>query len=168
MRVALVLAGLTAIVTAAPHAQLDPSDIPVSISATIPTSTLWLVPSTSLNIPVTLSTLLPTGLQCNFSTTRTTKRPGGGHSEPIPIFSRHCDCPLLATVAYPCYATDALARCNFEENHSWVCWTSAGFGCPSPTRTCSNLFSPTPITGKHPCELGRATLPTITPVAIRY
>lgn len=30
--------------------------------------------------------------------------------------------------------TDLQQRCNFEELHSFVCWTSAARGCPTPTR----------------------------------
>ncbi|KAF2678163.1 hypothetical protein K458DRAFT_423346 [Lentithecium fluviatile CBS 122367] len=55
-------------------------------------------------------------------------------------------------MAYPCYAYDALNRCIFEENHSLGCHFMNA-GCPSPTRTCANLFKPTPPTGKHPCDL---------------
>ncbi|KAF2795597.1 hypothetical protein K505DRAFT_10888 [Melanomma pulvis-pyrius CBS 109.77] len=171
MRISICLAALAALVAAAPHPQNQlPTDIPVSISATIATATVSVIPSTSLNIPVTTVSVpvLPTGLVPLNSTRSSTSKRRGGHSEPVPIFSRFCDCPLLATIAYPCYATDALASCNFEENHSWVCWTSANFGCPSPTRACSDLFKPTPVTGRHPCDLSPPTEPTITAAAIRH
>lgn len=101
MRSSIFLAALLTIVAAAPHPQNE-----------VPTPTLSVVPSTSLNVPITsalIPTLLPTGLYPANSSTSSTSKRRGGHSEPIPIFSRFCDCPLLATVAYPCYATDALA-----------------------------------------------------------
>jgi hypothetical protein len=101
MHLTICLSVLAAFVAAAPRPQNE-----------LPTPTLPVILSTSLNVPVTsvlLPTLLPTGLfPSNLSISSTSKR-RGGHSEPVPIFSKSCDCPLLATVAYPCYATDALA-----------------------------------------------------------
>ncbi|KAF2875098.1 hypothetical protein BDV95DRAFT_591831 [Massariosphaeria phaeospora] len=166
MRIPTCLAALAAFVAAAPHPQVEPG---VSISATIASPTVAIPFSTSLNIPVTatLPSLLPTGLP-HFNGTSTSRR-RKTHWEPIPIFSKSCDCPQLATVAYPCWAAGALQRCNFEELHSFVCWTSANFGCPSPTRACSNLFTATPLTGRHPCEIGPNTavdLPLITAAAV--
>ncbi|KAF2448187.1 hypothetical protein P171DRAFT_207482 [Karstenula rhodostoma CBS 690.94] len=147
----LVLATL-ALAAAAPHAH--PQDAPTS---TLADPTIALPPSTSLNVP---TTLLPTlSVPGNLSTTNPSKstRHHFSHWEPIPIFSSACNCPSLATVQYPCWATDTLQRCNFEELHSFVCWTSAARGCPTPTRQCDKLYAPTPITGKHPCDLGQNT-----------
>ncbi|KAF2270264.1 hypothetical protein CC78DRAFT_197504 [Lojkania enalia] len=152
MQFAICFVGLIAWGAAVPHKQIEePSQIAVPIATSIPAPTLPVEPSTSLNIPVTTGFVLPTLLP---PPTTSTSRRRNPHSEPIPIFSKSCDCPNVATVAKPCWVTDALQKCNFEELHSWVCWTSANYGCPSPTRTCSNSFEPTPVTGRHPCELG--------------
>ncbi|KAF2650106.1 hypothetical protein K491DRAFT_683286 [Lophiostoma macrostomum CBS 122681] len=139
MRAAFVLAGLVALVAAVPQPQANPT-VPVPAS-------------TSLNVIVTgIPSLAPSGIFGN-ATTSKTHHP---HSEQIPSLMKPCDCPDVKTVAYPCWATDSLQKCNFEEIHSWGCWTSAAFGCPSPTRECSALYTPAPpiTTGKHPCDLG--------------
>ncbi|KAF2248478.1 hypothetical protein BU26DRAFT_335728 [Trematosphaeria pertusa] len=171
--ISLSLFALAALAVAVPYPQEEDPDVETSVAEPSPTfaitiadPTLPIPLSTSLNIPVTVPSALPTGeVALNSTSTRRRK----SHWEPIPIFSKSCDCPALATVAYPCWATDALQRCNFEELHSYVCWTSANFGCPSPTRSCDSLFQPTPVTGKNPCELGPNTggNPTITDAPVR-
>ncbi|KAF9737720.1 hypothetical protein PMIN04_003010 [Paraphaeosphaeria minitans] len=149
--------------SAVPHAHpqdavssVGPIPLPTPSIPADPTISIPL--STSLNVPTTLPTLLPTlSVTGNLSSRSTSTRHHFSHWEPIPIFSSACNCPALSTVAYPCWATDALQRCNFEELHSFVCWTSAARGCPTPTRQCDALYSPTPLTGKHPCDLGQNT-----------
>ena len=107
MRVFVCIAALAAFVVAVPHPQAEPTDIPISISATIATSTLPVIASTSLNIPVTVPSVFPTGI-VSFNLSSTSRRRNPPHSEPIPIFQKPCDCPDLSTVGYPCWATDAL------------------------------------------------------------
>ncbi|KAF1961581.1 hypothetical protein CC80DRAFT_499976 [Byssothecium circinans] len=156
MRLSLLSLALVGTVLAVPYPQ--EVTVPTSLPITVPVSTITSIPSTSLNIPITSTPIVPTsGL--NFSSSTRKKH---SHTEPIPIFSKYCDCPNLATAQYPCWATDPLQRCNFEELHSYVCWTSAARGCPTPTRACSALFRPTPVPGKHPCELGPINPPEHT------
>lgn len=104
MRVAIIVGVVAALAAAFPHPQGDDPTIedppeetedPVSATPTIP-----LPLTTSLNIPVTGIPTLP-----SFQLTSTSKkRP---HWEPIPIFTKQCQCSL-ATARYPCWATDAL------------------------------------------------------------
>ncbi|KAF2015394.1 hypothetical protein BU24DRAFT_461643 [Aaosphaeria arxii CBS 175.79] len=84
----------------------------------------------------------------------------------IPYFTDKKEAIALGASSYLFQKLRLSEKCNFEENHSWVCWTSANYGCPSPTRACSDLFSPTPVTGKHPCELGPGVRPEPTEVPI--
>ncbi|KAF2751456.1 hypothetical protein M011DRAFT_114865 [Sporormia fimetaria CBS 119925] len=86
----------------APHPQLE--EIPISPGLPLPTIPLPL--STSLNIPITAPTAFPSILP-PVNITWTSRR-RWSHWEPIPIFSKSCDCPNLATVARPCWVTDAL------------------------------------------------------------
>ncbi|KAF2107176.1 hypothetical protein BDV96DRAFT_673604 [Lophiotrema nucula] len=143
------------IAAAVPQPQDEPQETSSIVPSPLPTTllapTLSLNLSTSLNIPTTTPASIPTLVPAS---TSSTSRHRSLHSEPVPIFSKSCDCPDVKTVPSPCWATDALQRCEFEVLHSWVCWTSANYGCPSPTRACSELYTPTPITGKNPCELG--------------
>ncbi|OAL48205.1 hypothetical protein IQ07DRAFT_91497 [Pyrenochaeta sp. DS3sAY3a] len=160
MRVALILSALAALAIARPHPQesgepsipehSDEPDVPE-----LPTPTVSVPLSTSLNVPVTSLPSLPGSLSLpSFSLVSTSSSRRKPHWEPIPIFTKQCQCELK-TARYPCWATDALQRCNFEENFSFGCYMSAAGGCPTPTRVCSALFQPTPRTsGRHPCELG--------------
>jgi hypothetical protein len=106
--VTLLLASLAA---AAPHAHpqdASSSVAPVPLPTTITADPTISVPlSTSLNVPTTLPTLLPT-LSVPGNLSSRTSRHHFSHWEPIPIFSSACNCPSLATVQYPCWATDAL------------------------------------------------------------
>ncbi|KAH3944917.1 hypothetical protein HBI56_150200 [Parastagonospora nodorum] len=161
MRIVLLVGALAALATAFPRPQDDtpddtpdePSDDPATISLGFPTATIPVTLTTSLNIPVTES----------FEIVKPTKskRP---HWEPIPIFTKQCKCDV-ATVRYPCWATDALQKCNYEENFSYGCYMEAAGGCPTPTRACRDLFKPTPMTGRHPCDFGGSPppLPTLFP-----
>lgn len=102
--------------------------------------------TTSLPPVITSSASLPSSSSV-YSRSSRSRRP---HTEPIPIFTSKCAC---VGFSYPCYAYDALNRCIYEENFSLGCWFQ-NKGCPSPTRTCTQLFKPTPPTGKrHPCDL---------------
>ncbi|KAF2277785.1 uncharacterized protein EI97DRAFT_441083 [Westerdykella ornata] len=103
----LLLPFLPALTTATPQ-------LP-SPSLSLPT----ILPTTLVAIPITTaptSPSLPT-LTAAPNTTRawtwsrqtgTTSRRRWTHWEPIPIFSKSCDCPDVKTVARPCWATDAL------------------------------------------------------------
>ena len=113
MRLTLTLPlALAGTVLAAPA--LYPQDITVLptllLPITIPEPTSASVPSTSLNIPITSLPMMPTGGLGSTSSSSTRKKPI--HTEPVPIFSRSCDCPKLATMQYPCWATDALQVCS--------------------------------------------------------
>lgn len=135
MRVAIMLGALAALATAAPYPQEqqeDPEE-PVASSAPFASPTASLQLSTSLNVPVTsLSTALPSLLP-------TSTRSKNPHWEPIPVFTKQCQCNL-ATAKYPCWATDALQRCHYEENFSYGCYMEAAGGCPTPTRVvCTSL-----------------------------
>lgn len=112
MRCAVTLCFLAAVAAAVPHAQpqaaslapVDPVPLPSTIIAD---PTISVPPSTSLNVPTTLPTLLPTlTVPSNWSSSTT--RHHFSHWEPIPIFSSACNCPDLKTVQYPCWATDSL------------------------------------------------------------
>ncbi|KAF2187241.1 hypothetical protein K469DRAFT_725321 [Zopfia rhizophila CBS 207.26] len=135
MRYFITLAGLVALVSAVPQA---PTITPVP-TITIADPTISVIASTSLNVLTTSFPVVPTGLTPINGTS--TSRRKKSHWEPIPIFSKSCDCPAISKGNYPCWATDPVQSCLFEENHSWVCWTSANFGCPSPTR---ELPTPSP------------------------
>ncbi|KAL5461153.1 hypothetical protein PMIN06_002343 [Paraphaeosphaeria minitans] len=100
--------------SAVPHAHpqdavssVGPIPLPTPSIPADPTISIPL--STSLNVPTTLPTLLPTlSVTGNVSSRSTSTRHHFSHWEPIPIFSSACNCPALSTVAYPCWATDAL------------------------------------------------------------
>jgi hypothetical protein len=102
MRIAIFIAGLVALAYAAPYPQdselPDDDEEPESISAPFPTPTIPAILTTSLNIPVTTINSEP-------GRPTTSRKPP--HKEPIPIFSKACTCDI-ATVHYPCWATDAL------------------------------------------------------------
>lgn len=101
MRLAATLIFLTAFAAAAP---VDPVPLPSTIIAE-PTVSVPL--STSLNVPTTGATLVPTlSVPSNWSSSRT--RHHFSHWEPIPTFMSACNCPDLKTVPYPCWATDSL------------------------------------------------------------
>ncbi|KAF2821413.1 hypothetical protein CC86DRAFT_411103 [Ophiobolus disseminans] len=155
MRIAIIVGALAALVFAVPYPQElpDEDEATASISAPFATPTVPAVLTTSLNIPLT--TLIPDP----DTPTSSKKNP---HWEPIPIFTKECKCDV-ATVRYPCWATDALQKCNYEENFSYGCYMAAAGGCPTPTRTCKDLYQPTPRSGRHPCELGQNP-PLITSV----
>jgi hypothetical protein len=119
MRLTVLIAALVAFASAAPYPQdqEDPSedvpDDPEPISVPFATPTIPVTLTTSLNIPVTSSEELPTPVPDTDpedpETTTTTKR--NPHWEPIPIFTKQCNCDI-ATVQYPCWATDALQVCE--------------------------------------------------------
>ncbi|KAH7408514.1 hypothetical protein DE146DRAFT_629420 [Phaeosphaeria sp. MPI-PUGE-AT-0046c] len=160
MRIAFAIGALVALAAAAPYPQDDSSDDPkeepITIDLPFPTPTVPAVVTTSLNIPATTVPDLPD--LPDLPTKTRSKKP---HWEPIPIFTKECKCDT-ATVAYPCWATDSLQRCNYEEIFSYGCYMSAAGGCPTPTRVCKELFKPTPKTGRHPCDFG-GPRPEITP-----
>ncbi|KAH6877918.1 hypothetical protein BKA58DRAFT_85170 [Alternaria rosae] len=162
MRTSVLISALAALVLAVPYPQatdisIAPGATLISLSAILPISTTATPVSTSLNIPVTaLPTSDPNSDDDDDDDNEdpelsSSKRKP--HWEPIPIFTKRCQCQL-ATARYPCWATDALQSCHFEENFSYGCYMQAAGGCPTPTRICSNLFQPTPRPGPHPCELG--------------
>ncbi|KAH9868008.1 hypothetical protein IAQ61_007315 [Plenodomus lingam] len=132
------------ITTAIPYPQAIPTILPTLIT-NIPS-----LPTTPTPLPI------PTGPQSHSLNNTITKPPRptrskNPHLEPIPVFSKQCSC-ALATARYPCWATDALQSCNFEENFSYGCYMEAVGGCPTPTRNCTALYKPTPRPGPHPCE----------------
>jgi hypothetical protein len=101
MRIAFIASALTALAVAFPRPQddpttEDPSDDPDTISLPFPAPTIPIMLTTSLNVPVTDPLARPTSTK--------SKKP---HWEPIPIFTKACKCDV-ATVRYPCWATDAL------------------------------------------------------------
>ncbi|KAH8704568.1 hypothetical protein GQ44DRAFT_716523 [Phaeosphaeriaceae sp. PMI808] len=166
MRITFVISTLAALASSFPYPQdqENPNDetsselpsAPVTISIPFATPTIPTLVTTSLNIPVTQSLEPPLP-------TTSRKRP---HWEPIPIFTKECKCDI-ATVRYPCWATDALQKCYYEENFSYGCYMAAAGGCPTPTRTCKDFFQPTPRSGRHPCDFGHGPplitdVPTIT------
>lgn len=106
MHVLLYLTSFTALVAARPRPQDDPEDdpsIPISITEELPTATVPVIESTSLNIPITsLPSIIPTGIPGLNFTTSTSKR--AGHWEPIPVYS--CNCVTLSKPSYPCWAYD--------------------------------------------------------------
>lgn len=116
MRIAFAIGALVALAAAVPHPQddasNDPSEEPITIDLPFPTPTIPAVLSTSLNIPATelpdLSDLpaLPTKTR--------SKKP---HWEPIPIFTKKCECDTK-TVAYPCWATDSLEVSSRDDDQS--------------------------------------------------
>ncbi|KAL6704837.1 hypothetical protein ACN47E_007520 [Coniothyrium glycines] len=140
MHFAVILSLLVALTAAVPYPQEEgqPTD-QVSEEPDLASSTVPGPQTTSWEFPIT--------------DILTATRSRNSHWEPIPIFTKECKC-ALETARYPCWATDSLQRCHFEENFSYGCYMSAAGGCPTPTRVCSNLFSPTPLSGRHPCELG--------------
>ncbi|KAH7340037.1 hypothetical protein BKA66DRAFT_434888 [Pyrenochaeta sp. MPI-SDFR-AT-0127] len=151
MRIAVTLGALMSLTTAIPYPQEEaPTEAPEE--PMLPTPTVSIILTTSLNIPVTGTLARPSSLPDYESKSSASSRKNP-HWEPIPIFTKQCQCSL-ATARYPCWATDALQKCHFEENFSYGCYMSAAGGCPTPTRVCSNLFQPTPRSGRHPCELG--------------
>ena len=97
-----------------PYASEDATTPPatlIALSGTLPTSTVATPDSTSLNIPVTA--VPDAGDDDNDNSDENdddgnaisrSKRP---HKEPIPIFTKQCQCQL-ATAWYPCWATDSL------------------------------------------------------------
>ncbi|KAF2846430.1 hypothetical protein T440DRAFT_510915 [Plenodomus tracheiphilus IPT5] len=136
----LSLTALLALTTAIPYPQDDPDGI-FTIPIVIPTATITATPITTTDEPDDTITEAPVP-----APTRS-KNP---HWEPIPVFSKQCTCEL-ATARYPCWATDALQAVG---------------GCPTPTRICSTLYSPTPRPGPHPCELGPNPPPLITELPV--
>jgi hypothetical protein len=111
MRHLLLISALQALAAAIPHPQDsdDTADPLTSLSEILPTSTVAIPDSTSLNIPVTaVPTTEPDtdddGEDDEGKPLSRSKKP---HREPTPIFTKPCQCQL-ATVRYPCWATDAL------------------------------------------------------------
>ncbi|KAI1669385.1 hypothetical protein L13192_06844 [Pyrenophora tritici-repentis] len=158
MRVLLCISVLAALATAFPCPQEieDLSTPAAPLTDIFPASTTTIPDSTSLNIPVTaVPTIDPDDDDDDdkgavvLNSTSSRRRP---HTEPIPIFTKACKCNL-ATALYPCWATDALQRCHFEENFSYQCYMQAAGGCAYPTRICSSLYLPTPKPGPNPCQL---------------
>jgi hypothetical protein len=113
MRIAILVSALAALAAAFPYPQDqenpdgpddEPSDDPETSADSFATRTVPVQLSTSLNIPITGSVALPT-LVPGYDTTSTSRR--NPHWEPIPIFTKACTCDV-ATVRYPCWATDSL------------------------------------------------------------
>ncbi|RYO17433.1 hypothetical protein AA0121_g5788 [Alternaria tenuissima] len=158
MQTFLLVSVLTALVIAVPYPQATKTSIApgatlISLSAILPSPTATSPESTSLDIPIT-SVPTPDPDPEDDEDPESSSSKKNPHWEPIPIFTKPCQCQL-ATARYPCWATDALQQsCHFEENFSYGCYMQAVGGCPTPTRICSNLFKPTPRPGPHPCELG--------------
>jgi hypothetical protein len=103
MHWAIISGALVVLASAIPHPQdgpVDPAEDPDTISIPFPTPTIPLPLTTSLNIPPTQSL----GIPIPGASTTSRRRP---HWEPIPIFTKECKCNI-ATVHYPCWATDAL------------------------------------------------------------
>ncbi|KAF1829380.1 hypothetical protein BDW02DRAFT_583748 [Decorospora gaudefroyi] len=154
----LLISALAALSTAFPYPQetngpTTPEASLISPSAILPSSTTPNPDLISVDIPVTAVPTVSANLddEEEDEECRTSRRKS--HWEPIPIFTKKCQCNL-ATARYPCWATDALQSCHFEENFSFGCFMQAVGGCPTPTRICSNLFKPTPRPGRHPCAIG--------------
>ncbi|EUC40334.1 hypothetical protein COCMIDRAFT_30709 [Bipolaris oryzae ATCC 44560] len=167
----LVLISILQVLAAAiPHPQAsDDSTAPLtSISEILPTSTVAIPDSTSLNIPVTaIPSIEPVPDDDgedddDDNSGKSLSRSKKPHREPTPIFTKQCQCQL-ATARYPCWATDALQKCYFEENFSHACYMQAAGGCPKPTRACKQLYLPTPLPGPNPCELKPNPNPHVTP-----
>lgn len=112
----LLISILQVLAAAIPHPQAsDDSTAPLtSLSEILPTSTVAIPASTSLNIPVTAIPSIEPDPENdgeddddddNYGKSLShSKKP---HREPIPIFTKQCQCQL-ATAQYPCWATDAL------------------------------------------------------------
>lgn len=162
MHVLFYLTSFTALVAAMPRPQEDPDEdpsIPISITEELPTATVPVIESTSLNIPITsFPSIIPTEVPGLNFTTSTSKR--AGHWEPIPVYS--CNCVTLSKPSYPCWAYDDYHKCVFEENHVYGCWVGQNRACPSPSRSCGDLFTSIPLTGRHPCDLGGGFRPERT------
>ncbi|KNG46429.1 hypothetical protein TW65_06887 [Stemphylium lycopersici] len=135
MRALIVISTLAACIAAIPRPQAvsdptTPAATLITLSAILPISTTLTSDSTSLNIPITA---VPDPDPDNGNEDdsddddeSSTSKKGNPHREPIPIFTKKCQCQL-ATARYPCWATDALQ--------------------------CSSLYKPTPRPGPHPCEM---------------
>lgn len=103
MHFIIFLIALIALTSAIPHPHPSPTDAPddepITISPILPTATTTFPASTSPNIPITslpspsTTTSDPDDDEC----TTSKKNP---HREPIPIFSKQCNC-ALATARYP-------------------------------------------------------------------
>jgi hypothetical protein len=110
MRLAILVSALAALAAAFPYLQDqedpddEPSDDPETIAVSFATPTVPVQLSTSLNIPITGSVALPTLVPGYGTTSKSRKNP---HWEPIPVFTKACTCDV-ATVKYPCWATDSL------------------------------------------------------------
>lgn len=135
MRNIIFVSALVALAFAAPYPQdqelPDEDEASSIVPVPLPTPTASVLFPTTIEIPIITITPEPD------SPTSSRKNP---HWEPIPIFTKECKCDL-ATVRYPCWATDALQRCNYEENFSYGCYMAAAGGCPTPTRTVSSPSS---------------------------
>lgn len=77
-------------------------------STLLPSSTAPVLASTSLNIPVTSVPVPPTDDAAPPLNASSTSKRRWSHYEPIPVFSKQCDCPVLTKGSYPCWATDAV------------------------------------------------------------
>lgn len=111
----LLISILQVLAAAIPHPQAsDDSTAPLtSLSEILPTSTVAIPDSTSLNIPVTAIPSIEPDPEDdgeddddgNYG--KSLSRSKKPHREPTPIFTKQCQCQL-ATARYPCWATDAL------------------------------------------------------------
>lgn len=109
MRIAVLMGAFAAMARAFPYPQEQEIPIEASKEPVFPTATVPILVTTSLNIPVTGTPASPSSLLNSefLSTTTTTTSRKNPHWEPIPIFTKQCECSL-ATARYPCWATDAL------------------------------------------------------------
>jgi hypothetical protein len=124
MRIANILGALAGLAAAIPYPQDDSSGDPDTITLPFPTPTIPVVATTSLNIPVTLSLDIPIATR--------SKKP---HWEPIPIFTKECKCNV-ATVRYPCWATDAL-----QVSTCWAVVDTQSMEIPRKDWLCMSIYT---------------------------
>ena len=109
MRLLFLISALQAMAAAIPYPQATNDPFP-SFSDVLPTATVAIPDSTSLDIPITPEPTPEPDTEDDGESdvakpiSRSSKKQ---HHEPIPIFTQACQCDL-ATALYPCWATDAL------------------------------------------------------------
>jgi hypothetical protein len=124
MRIVNILGALAGLAAAIPYPQDDSSGDPDTITLPFPTPTIPVIATTSLNIPVTLSLDIPIATR--------SKKP---HWEPIPIFTKECKCNV-ATVRYPCWATDAL-----QVSTCWAVVDTQSMEIPRKDWLCLSIYT---------------------------